>query len=127
MTWAVVILSVATVAAGILAAASRRKAAQLSLQLRRLMPFVIKTGVDPSVIAQAAPGFGWVEIMKGGDTSPGIVGRIGWCPCQNEYTVATNQIALNVVPANAAAVAPLSTTLRLPLQGCAAPATAFRY
>src|SRR6516164_8497369 len=70
MIWAIVILSVATVAAGILAAASRRKAAQLSLQLRRLMPFVIKTGVDPSVIAQAAPGCGSQEFMNGGDTSP---------------------------------------------------------
>jgi hypothetical protein len=107
MIWVVLTLSVMTVSACVWAAVFRRRAMHLSNQVRRLLPFAIASGADPSVIAQAVPFFGWVIVMTGGDTTPGTIGRIGWCPCQNDYTCATNQIVLNAAPANAAAVAPL--------------------
>jgi hypothetical protein len=40
----------------------------------------------------------WVQIAQGGNTKPGIIGGLDQCPCQKEYTVATNQVAINAWP-----------------------------
>jgi hypothetical protein len=40
-----------------------------------------------------------VELVdKGGDTGEVIIGRLGWCPCQSEYTVVTRQFNFNAKP-----------------------------
>jgi hypothetical protein len=37
-------------------------------------------------------------VDTGGDTSEGMIGRLGWCPCQSEYTVVTRQLNFNARP-----------------------------
>ncbi len=75
-----------------------RKAATLRQRLLMAAPYVIRSGAPFGVLAPIIQPDDWKVLAQGGNTKPGEFGGINNCPCQKEYTVATQQVVLNAWP-----------------------------
>src|SRR4051812_15643384 len=75
----------------------------LAARLRRTAPYLIAGGAPAPVVGHLTGLLGWDVIDQGGDLGDGVIGGIGHCPCQHEYTVATTMVPLAAKP-NAAQI-----------------------
>src|SRR5436190_8368299 len=94
----VLFLAVVVVALAVVAWRLRAISASLDERLKRAAPYLIGSDAPPE-ITDILLGLGdWVEIARGGNTNPGRIANLDFCPCQSEYRVATNQVVINAWP-----------------------------
>ena len=89
------VLAVAGIA---VVARSLRKVEDLRRRLTLAAPYMIRSGAPLEEIQPIFAAEEWEMIGSGGNTNPGNTGNIDMCPCQSEYTVATQQVVINVFP-----------------------------
>jgi hypothetical protein len=103
---ALLLLSIAVAAAlGVVAWRAHRRARHLRDWIDYAAPYMIRSGAPFQQIEPVLFPFEWTVVARGGDTRPGRTGGVGNCPCQSEYTVATDQSIINAWPNQAAVVA----------------------
>lgn len=76
----------------------RKIASGLRQRLHLAAPYLVRSGAPFEEIEPLFDFLKWKVIAQGGNTNPGKFGGLGNCPCQKEYTVATNQVILNAWP-----------------------------
>jgi len=72
-------------------ALSNKRVRILQGRLQETIPHLQKAGLDFDELKPFLKPFDWVQIAQGGNNQAGNIGRIGFCPCQKEYTVNTRQ------------------------------------
>lgn len=97
-----VILGIVVVVAAATLIFFRRQLDEARRGLAMLLPWAVRGGVPEAVLGPIV--LNWKVVLKGGNLQGGAMGPLGLCPCQHDYTVATNQIPLAAIP-NAAQVA----------------------
>lgn len=75
-----------------------RRYGALTQRLQMAAPYIVRSGAPFEEIAPLVNFLDWKVIAQGGNTKPGRFGGRHNCPCQSEYTVATQQVVINAWP-----------------------------
>jgi len=76
---------------GWLARTARRDRRILLGRLETAVPHLARSGLDMEALDPFVRPLEWRVVRQGGNNQAGIIGGLGACPCQKEYTVATRQ------------------------------------
>ena len=126
MTAIAAVLAITAVVLGYLVYLLNKRVALLAERLRWAIPYLKKAGLSFEELEEWWPPFEWVFVASGGDTEFGIVGGLGLCPCQKEYTVNTRRTVHQQRPNAAQTAACLANPPLLILRYGSVPTTAYR-
>lgn len=98
MTALVVLLAAAVAGLAVVIWRLSGRTRMLRQWLELAAPYIVRSGAPFEEIEPFLWPVRWKVVAEGGNTNPGTFGGLGFCPCQSEYTVATNQIVINAWP-----------------------------